>query len=465
MVTRVSVDVTFLESLKVFVALILVCTVLGPFTTGTVHAIGNVTYGSGAVLPENPIDSTGDASSTGILGSTNVYAVPINVSANGTIQSIGINWPNPHGGGMVQVSLYTSGLGKPANLITSSPSVAVDALPGWQDIPVSGYNVPSGAYWLAFEVSQPQHLYFSVGARSYYLKDYGPFDVVWSESSSQDGYSYNMRVTYTVAPAPGDFMIYTLSTSQTVGAGSTATYPINVYYFSTLNATVDFTVSFGCPRDVTCTISPNSINGSTIVTLSVPTLPVLTGTILVTVNASSKAPSLSHTVTVQLMIIPPLSFPVTVYGESTRVNVTVTWTGQGTVPVTLAGPGNSPILSESDAVVYDKVSNLGGSSTLTHIHRVIFTVTLPASSTQIWTAYVPTPVPKASLVTIETSKQLAIPTHTVVVTQAPDYTPIVIAIIVGLAVGALLMVRRRRDNLRQSQKADSSEEPSKSPPS
>lgn len=81
----------------------------------------------------------------------------------------------------------------------------------------------------------------------------------------------------------------------------------------------------------------------------------------------------------------PSTYNFNVHSGATQVVVTVSWTGPpGTASVTIAGPGGTPTLSESGAVVYDRVSYITGSSTPTNIHRVTFTLSSPPTGT--WTA-------------------------------------------------------------------------------
>jgi len=57
--------------------------------------------------------------------------------------------------------------------------------------------------------------------------------------------------------------------------------------------------------------------------------------------------------------------------------------------ITIAGPGGTPTLQESGAVVYDRIliTATGGANTYSIIHRATFTITAPGSA-QIWTALV-----------------------------------------------------------------------------
>ena len=320
-----------------------------------------------------------------------MVAAPVAVSAGGSVQSLGIDWAGTQGGS-VTLGLYSNAGGKPGSLLTQTASTAMSTTTGWQDISVtSSYPVTVGTtYWIAFMFSSTKTYYYSTGSRSYYAKAYGAFDSAWSSSSTQDSAATaNLRITYSSGPPPSDFTVSASPTSQSVGAGATATYALSIQYGSSLSATVDLGVTSGCPTGVTCTFSPPSVTGSSTVTLSVPTLPTTPGgTTTITVTATSTSPALSHTVQVQLTVNPPGSYPVYVYAGASKVTVTVTWSGSGTAAIYLAGPGGSPTLSESGAVIYDRVVYVSGSSTPTYIHRVTFTLSSPPTSTQTWNALV-----------------------------------------------------------------------------
>ena len=354
-------------------------------------------------------DTTGGSANVGLRGSSPVYGFPITITASGTLQSIGVNWADTTAGN-VRVALYTPGSNKPASLLVDSGTVPITTTAGWQDVSVSAVSVTAGNYWVAIQISVAKNVYTTAASRSYYYLagGFGPFDSTWSATSNQDSQDqWNMRVTYSTGPPPpppSDFTISASQPSQTVGASSTASYTLNIQYSSTLSTTVNLAITAGCPTGVTCAVSPNSITGSTSVTLSVPTLLTTpSGTTSVTVTASSTSPVLSHTVTVQLTVNGPASFPITVHSGATQVVVTISWTGTGTAPVTLVGPGGSPTLSESGAAVYDRTSIPTGSSTPTYIHRVTFTLSPSPPSTQTWTVLISIAVPSGYTVTIEVS--------------------------------------------------------------
>lgn len=461
----------------------------------------------------NQTDSSGGTAGATGSGAGYAYTVPVTVTGSGVVQSIGVNWASKPSGGNIEVALYSASSGRPANLLTSSSSVAVATGVGWQDIPVTSYSVVAGSYWLAFTFDTGQNsgqFYYSYGTRVYYGKNYGAFDATWSSSSGQDGYNYNLRITYstnaftathasfsasslgstvqaslgftntlgqdvtviftvtdssnnvvdtpsstasngvtggtvsatskslnpatyhvswkayavsdsshsnpldsstlaeqqsvtTTGPSANDFMITASTpTSQTVSAGATATYTLNIQYGSSLSATVNFAVTSGCPTGSTCTVTPSSVTGTNTATLSVPTQLTTTGTLSITVTASATSPSLSHIVTVQLTVNGPSTFPVTVQAGATQVIVTVTSTGSGSTPVYLAGPGGTPLYPESSGVIYNRISNPTVVSAPTLIHRVTFTIT-PPSSAQTWTALVSLSLPGSYTVTVEVS--------------------------------------------------------------
>jgi len=105
----------------------------------------------------------------------------------------------------------------------------------------------------------------------------------------------------------------------------------------------------------------------------------------------------------------PASFSFNVRAGATQIVVTLTysWSGSGSPPsgsITIAGPGGTPTLEESGAVVYDRTSITvsGSTSTYSIIHRATFTITPPGSA-QTWTATVSLPGISSYNVAIEVS--------------------------------------------------------------
>jgi len=337
-------------------------------------------------------DSTGGTTSSGTPGGGYVYAFPITISGSGTVSSLGVNWAGTQSGN-VRVALYSAGSGKPGSLLAESASVAMNTAAGWQDISVT-YSVTAGSYWVAIQISVSKTVYYKSGSRSYYSKSYGAFDSSWSGSSGQDSAAqWNMRVTYTTGPLPQDFSITASPTSQSVGAGSTASFTLNLVAAGGFTETVSLSVTSGCPSGVTCTVSPDSISsfpGSS--TLSIPTLITTSGSYSVVVHAQST--SKSHDVTATLSVTGPASYGFNVKSGATQIVVTLTyaWTGSGTPPagsITIVGPGETPQYPESSGAVYDRTSIAvsGSSNTYMLLHRVTFTVH-DITSPQVWTALV-----------------------------------------------------------------------------
>jgi len=86
------------------------------------------------------------------------------------------------------------------------------------------------------------------------------------------------------------------------------------------------------------------------------------------------------------------SFNVKASATQIMVTLTYSWSGSGSPPlgnITIAGPGGTPTLYESGAVVYDRTSITvsGGTNTYSIIHRATFTITAPGSA-QTWTALI-----------------------------------------------------------------------------
>jgi len=199
-------------------------------------------------------------------------------------------------------------------------------------------------------------------------------------------------------PPPSDFSISASPTSQSVGAGSSTSYTLSLTASSTYGGgTVSLSVTPGLPSGATGTITPNSVSlaasETKTATLSVSTsitTPGGTSSIVVTATDGTK----THTVTVGLTVSAPASYSFNVKASATQIVVTLTysWSGSGSPPsgsITIAGPGGTPTLGESGAVVYDRTSITvsGSTSTYSIIHRATFTITAPGSA-QTWTALI-----------------------------------------------------------------------------
>jgi len=341
----------------------------------------------------------GGTSSTSHAGPGYVIASPITLPEC-NVQSIGVNWAAT-GPCDIRVALYSAGTGKPASLKVESATTAATSSIGWQDITVTETPVSSGTYWIALQVSTMKQLYYASGSRSFYQKSYGSFDSSWTSSSYQDSVvQFNMRVTYSSGPPPpppSDFAISASPTSQSVGAGSSTSYTLTLTASSTYSGTVTLSVTSGLPSGATPTFTPTSVtlasSETKTDTLSISTsitTPGGTSSIVVTAADGTK----THTVTVSLTVTAPASYSFNVKASATQIVVTLTysWSGSGSPPsgsITIAGPGGTPTLSESGAVVYDRTSITvsGSTSTYSIIHRATFTVS-GIGSAQTWTALI-----------------------------------------------------------------------------
>ncbi|HYW01517.1 MAG TPA: hypothetical protein VE862_08610 [Candidatus Acidoferrum sp.] len=107
-----------------------------------------------------------------------------------------------------------------------------------------------------------------------------------------------------------------------------------------------------------------------------------------TTTSSTSTSSTTTTSTTSSTTTGPSTNSFNVHAGATQVIVTVLWTGTGTASVQISGPGGTPTLSESGAVIYDQISYISSSSTPTNIHRVTFTLNPSPASAQTWTAIV-----------------------------------------------------------------------------
>jgi hypothetical protein len=113
---------------------------------------------------------------------------------------------------------------------------------------------------------------------------------------------------------------------------------------------------------------------------------------------------------VSLTVTGPANYGFNVKATATQVVVTLmySWTASSGAPpqgtIRIAGPGGTPTLMETGAIVYDRtsISVAGTGNTYNLIHRVTFTLTAPGSA-QVWTAYVSLAGVSTYTVTIEVS--------------------------------------------------------------
>jgi hypothetical protein len=322
------------------------------------------------------------------------------VTASNTIQS-SLGYSNSLGENVIVVfSVYDSS----NNLADSPQGTATNGVTGGT-VSATSSTLNPGTYhvsWTAYRASDTSHS--------------NPID-----SSTSGEQKTGLTIT---GPPPNNFTITAACPSplptgvvscqrdvngvitETVSAGNTATYSLNIQYGIGLTATVNLGSPSGCPVGTpTCTVSPTSVTGTQTVTLSVPTQVTTTGSFSITVTASvASPPPPSHPVTVQLTVNGPSSFPVTVRAGATQIIVTVSYTGSGTTPVYLQDPvGTVTPETSPSVVVYDRISNPTVLQSPTMIHRVTFTLTPSPSSTQTWKVLVSLTLPGSYTVTIEVS--------------------------------------------------------------
>jgi hypothetical protein len=296
--------------------------------------------------------------------------------------------------GNVKVGIYSDSSG-PSSLLVGPVEKTGSTAGAWNDVTVTSTALTAGTYWLCVDTNIVGGVkYSSGGTVRYRVLSYAsswpsPGGSGWASAT----YSESIHAFYTTGPPPADFTITATPPSQNVGAGSTASFTLNLAAGGGFNETVNLAVTSGCPSGVTCTVTPDSISsfpGSS--TLSVPTLITTTGTYSVVVTASST--SKTHTVTATVNVQAPASYSFNVKSGATQIVVTLTyaWSGSGTPPagsITIVGPGGTPQYGESSGAVYDRTSIAvsGSSSAYTVLHRVTFTVS-GITSPQVWTALV-----------------------------------------------------------------------------
>lgn len=373
-----------------------------------------------------------------ICGQTNT-AGAMKYDSVGTIRYVtstyGSTWPNPGAGWNAMSrsdSIYATYSTGPDFSITAQPlSLSVTAgdtasytlsltgetgYSGTVTLTLSSStSCPSGAI-CSFNPSTPVSVTSSTTTVTFSVQTSTPggptsLTVSASDSGSQV-HTHTATVSLTVTPYVGpDFSINASPSSYpNVGAGSTVQSTLSVTASGGFTADVSLSVTSGCPTDASCTLSSYTISSpyTATVTLSVATAvttPSGTSSVVVTASGGGK----THPATVSVTVVGPTSFSFNVRPGATQIVVTLTysWSGPGAPPsgtITIRGPGGSPMLMESGAVIYDRTSIAasGSSSAYVLLHRVTFTITAP-SSTQTWTVLVSLPGVSNYNVTIEVS--------------------------------------------------------------
>jgi len=319
------------------------------------------------------------------------------LSTSGSVSSVSV-YLDGSPAGNAKLAIYDDDdvNGVPKNLQVQSSSSSVSSV-GWATISISATSLTAGNYWLVVIVDNAgSRLRFDSTGNSVAksMSFASAFPASWGGASGTNKFaaSYSIYATYSTGP---DFTISATPTSQSIGAGNTATFTLNLGASGGFSGTVSLSVTSGAPPGVTCTITPSTISAYPgTATLSVPTLITTSGTYSIVVTGTCASPSITHTVTVTLTVSGPASYNFNVKAGATQIVVTLTygWSGTGSPPqgsITIAGPGGTPTLQESAAVVYDRtsISVSGSTTTYSIIHRATFTITAPGS-TQTWTALI-----------------------------------------------------------------------------
>jgi hypothetical protein len=356
---------------------------------------------SGSAFPVGQT-TTDTASTTGWSG--DIWLTPFTAVSSATVMTVGINVAA--GSGNIRVALYQDSSGAPGTLLGQSSSTA--SAMSWNDIAISPTpNVASGTqYWFAVQVDSNSLSFHyatgSAGSTKLFAQAYGTFPNSFSGSSTI--WQPTFRDTIQTGPPAGDYSMAANPTSQSIGAGSLATYTINLAagtgYSNSVTLSLDS--STPCPTGATCTFTPgggpssNPIPLSSVAsgTFSVQTsLNGYTGTTSLQVNATDGAAH-KHNVQVSLTVNNPATYGFNVKSTATQIVATILYsaTSQQSTPapiLTIAGPNGSPTIYESGGTSYDRTTILvsGGTTTYNVIHRVTWTITAPGAA-QVWTVYV-----------------------------------------------------------------------------
>jgi hypothetical protein len=310
------------------------------------------------------VDTVGDASST--ISSYNGYrfAVKVTASANGQLQTVGLNL-STHSGN-IRTALYADSSGLPGALLAESSSVAQVA--GWNDVAVTGVTIVSGtAYWLAAQISTNEQVYRTIAASDRYLaQTYGAFVNPFGSASTENALM-NMRMTY----AATDFSLSLSSGILSVNeAGGTGQLTVTVTNISG-NPSVTLSGS-GYPAGVSegYSVNPVTATGTSILTVTA-TGSVVGGNYTITITGTGTGGP--HTVTFTLTIVQQFTVtaaPTVINYYSPPYTSTITVTvGSSASPVTLS-------LTGVPAGVTAALSVTTGTPTFTSV--VTFTITNPS---------------------------------------------------------------------------------------
>jgi len=189
-----------------------------------------------------------------------------------------------------------------------------------------------------------------------------------------------LEVTYIIGP---EFSISATPPSQTVSSGASTAYTVTLTSMGGFSELVSLSVT-DLPADTTGIFDPPSVTPTGTSTLTVSTdVTTPGGTYTLTITGTNGG--LTHSTTVELVVVGPESFTFEVRPGTTQIVVTVIWTGQGTNTILLQN--STTTYTEVDMIVYEKKSvdvGDGGTKTYANIKRALLAITAP-STTESWT--------------------------------------------------------------------------------
>ncbi len=249
-----------------------VITSLSPSSASAGAAAQTVTITGTNFLSDSTVTYNGAAHTATFVNATQL-TIPLTTGdqATGGTYPVVVTNPTPGGGASTPANFTVNNLVPTITTLSPSSGIAGAAA---QALTINGTNFVSTstvtynavAHTATF-VSSTQ-LTISLSASDQATA--GTYPIVVTNPAPGGGTSNSVNFTladFSVGPASGS------STSQTVTAGSTATYNLSIDPVNGLSGTVSFTCS-GAPSLATCTVNPASVNlngsdsGSTTVTVS-----------------------------------------------------------------------------------------------------------------------------------------------------------------------------------------------------
>src|SRR5690348_952930 len=209
-----------------------------------------------------------------------------------------------------------------------------------------------------------------------------------------------------VVLAVTDFSLSSNPSSQTVTAGTNASYTITANALNGYSGTVSLSVGSSCPAGLTCAFGSASISAGSSTTLTISGTGSVTTASTFTITVTGTASGLTHTTTASLTVNPAANFSLSgspssqtvTAGAGTSYSVTITPSGGFSGSVTLSVSGlpsgatgtfsPNPATSSSTLNITTTSSTPAGTSTLTltgtsgtltHTTTVSLTVNAPSS--------------------------------------------------------------------------------------